>query len=103
MPRLISETRSVGTKHFVNDVAHLFGLDALHNVVAHLVFLAGEDMNDVPLIFALRVSVGHKSVQPGEEVHNVDQDEIEERDVAAEQQHRDDHHERRIDQFLVSA
>ena len=58
LPRLISETRSVGHQHLENDVAHLFGLDALLDVVAHLVLLSGEDVNDIPLIFGGE-SVGH--------------------------------------------
>ena len=37
-----------------------------------------------------------------EVVNEVDQDEIEERYVTAEEQHRDDDHERRIGQFLVT-
>jgi hypothetical protein len=35
-------------------------------------------------------------MQPGKEVDEVDQDEVEERHVTAEQQHRDDNDERRI-------
>jgi hypothetical protein len=42
-------------------------------------------------------------VQSGEEVHDIDQDKIEQRHVATEQQHRDGNHDGRVDQFLVAA
>ena len=38
-------------EHFENHVAHLLGLDALLDVVAHLVLLAGKHVHDEPLIF----------------------------------------------------
>jgi hypothetical protein len=38
----------------------------------------------------------------GEVLDEVDQDEIEERNVSAEKKHRDDDYERRIGQFLVT-
>jgi hypothetical protein len=41
-------------------------------------------MHDVPLIFPCEY-LSHKSVQPGEEVHNVHQNKIEQRDIATKQ------------------
>jgi hypothetical protein len=43
------------------------------------------------------------SVEPGKEMDEVHKHEIEERDVSAEQQHRDEHHAGRIEQLLVFA
>ena len=37
-------------EHVVDVVAHLLGLDALGDVFVDLVFLAGEDLDDKPLI-----------------------------------------------------
>src|SRR5438874_4318578 len=116
-------------EHVVNHVAHLFRFDAFQNVLAHFVFLTGKHMHHVPLIFrcerlshtsisqdaiaaraeAVRschfpcASLSHKSVQSGEEVHNIHQDKIEQRHVPTEQQHRDRNHDRRVHQFLVAA
>ena len=42
-------------------------------------------------------------MQSGKEVDDVHQHEIEERDVTAEQQHGNDHHGGRIEQFLITA
>ena len=38
-----------GDEHLVDHVAHLLGLDAAFEAVAHLVLLAGEHVDDVPL------------------------------------------------------
>src|SRR6266481_4950096 len=79
-------------EHFVNQVAHLLGLDALYDVLAHLVFLTGKDVDDEPLVFACEY-LRHKSVQSGEEVDEVYENEIEQGDITAEQQHcNNDHH-----------
>jgi len=42
-------------------------------------------------------------MQPGEELDDVHEEKIEERDEAAEQQHRDDDYDSRIAQLLVAA
>src|SRR5437762_915915 len=89
-------------EHVVNHVAHLFGFNAFHNILAHFVFLTGKHMHDVPLIFRCEC-LSHKSVQSGEEVHNVHQDKIKQCHVATEQQHRDRNHDGRVHQFLVAA
>src|SRR5207253_8401525 len=41
-------------EHFVNQIAHLLGLDTFQDVLAHLVFLSGKHMHDIPLIFACK-------------------------------------------------
>ncbi len=71
-------------QHVVDQVAHFLGLDAFQDVLAHLVFLSGKDVHDVPLIFACEC-LCHKSVQSGEEMDEINQDKIEERDEATQQ------------------
>src|SRR5437899_9215996 len=71
-------------EHLVNQVAHLLGFDTLEDVLAHLIFLSGKNVHDVPLIFACEC-LRHKSVQSGEKMDEVHEDEIEECDVTAEQ------------------
>ena len=39
-------------EHFVNQIAHLLGLDPLLDVLLDLVLLAGKDVDHEPLIFA---------------------------------------------------
>src|SRR6266404_6203139 len=89
-------------EHFVNQVTHLLGLDAFQDVLAHLVFLAGKDVHDVPLIFACEC-LCHKSVQSSEEMDKINQDKIEESDEATQQYHRDGNDNSRVTQFLVTA
>src|SRR5206468_3634721 len=74
----------LSTSDFRNEIAHLFGLDTLQNILAHLVFLTGKHVHDVPLIFCCEC-LSHKSVQPGEEVHHVHQNKIEQRHVSTQQ------------------
>src|SRR2546430_3152280 len=38
----------------VNQVDHFLGLDAFQDVLAHLVLLSGQNVHDVPLIFACK-------------------------------------------------
>ena len=71
-------------KHVVNQISHLLSLHPFQNVLAHLVFLSGKHMHDVPLIFRCEY-LCHKSVQPGKEVHNVHQNKIKQSYVATEQ------------------
>ncbi len=56
-------------------------------------------MHDVPLIFGSE-DVSHE-LEAGQEMDHVDEDEIEERDVTAEEQHRDDDDQGGIGQLLV--
>src|SRR5581483_10909250 len=89
-------------EHVVNEVAHLFGLDALDEVVVHFALLSGEDVHCIPLIFArwnrhfllFKWLFRHRA-------DDVDEDEIPKRDIAREQQHRDDDNHRGVDEFLV--
>jgi hypothetical protein len=71
-------------EHFVDQVAHFLSFDALEDILAHLVFLSGKHVHYVPLIFACE-RLCHKSVQPGEKVDEVHQDEIEKGHVTTEQ------------------
>ena len=69
---------------FVDQVAHFLSLNALEDILAHLVFLSGKHVHDEPLIFACE-RLCHKSVQPGEKVDKVHKDEIEKGHVTTEQ------------------
>src|SRR4029077_3055227 len=89
-------------EHIVNQIAHFLCLDAFQIILAHLVFLPGKHVYNEPLIFACEC-LSHKSVYSSEKVHNVHQNEIKQRDVTAKQEHRDNDHNGRITQFLVTA
>ena len=92
-----------GQDDFVNVVAHFLGLDALYEIVMHLVFLAGKHMHHVPLTAFL--FFGHGRLDRSgrcEEVMDDDvHDEIPARDVTAQEHHGDEHDERGVNQFLV--
>src|SRR5204863_9027758 len=89
-------------EHIVNYVAHFLCLDAFQNILAYLVFLPGKHVHNEPLIFACEY-LCHKSVYSSEKVHKVHQNEIKQRNVTAQQKHRDNDYNGRITQFLVAA
>src|SRR5207237_667328 len=45
-------------EHFVDDIAHFFGFDALLDIILDLVLLAGEHVHNVPLILSCEC-LGH--------------------------------------------
>ena len=55
----------MGSDDLIDEIAHLLGLDAFDEVLVHLVFLSGEDVDDKPLVrvSALQSSCGIKRVE----------------------------------------
>src|SRR5213595_1379426 len=74
-------------EHFVDDVAHLLGFNALLDIILDLVLLAGEYVHNVPLILGCEC-LGHiKLVNTSKEMDDVNENKIEESDITAEQDH----------------
>src|SRR6266550_9270508 len=67
-------------EHFIDDVTHLFGFDAFLDIVLDLVLLAGEHVNNVPLILCCEC-LGHiKLVNTSKEMDDVNENKIKESD-----------------------
>jgi hypothetical protein len=87
-----------GDQHFIDVVRHLLELDAPEEILLHLLLQSRKDVDDVPLISR---GYGHR-LGFCQEADDIDEDEVEESDVATQDQHRNQHDHRRIHEFFVS-